>query len=153
MKKVKNTYEILKDIKAVFLSHPDVNEYMYGVYKLGDTKNIKYPIVALTKENISNVNNSILSMTFNILYADRLTDSRDNMEYIEATGESVILECLNYIRNCGHKIGITDVFSIRPFTEQFADNCAGVVTTITIQFPSFIGQCDWIKVDECLKCK
>lgn len=153
LKQIKNTYELQKDIEGVFRSHPDVNKVLYGVWRMGDEENIPYPLVAITKNNLSTVNDSLLALNINILYADRLTDSRDNMEYIQSVGESVILECLNRIKNCGYKIAQTGNISIQPFTEQFADNCAGsAVTGLTLQIPSFIGQCEWLEVDDCDRC-
>lgn len=151
-KQYKNIYELTEDFRGICLSHPDVNNYLYGIYRIGEKNDIKYSLVSFTLENVMRVSDSLLSIGFNLLYADRLTSDRSNTAFVQSVGTSVILECLNAFKKKGHLIDVQPNYQIRPFTEQFADNCAGVVATVTVQVPSFVGQCEWINVDNCLSC-
>lgn len=153
MRHYKNIYELTEDMRAICLSHPDVNNFLYGVYRIADEKDILYPLVSFTLDNVAHYNDNLISITFNLLYADRLTQDRSNEDIIQSVGTSAIFECMNAFKKRGKALDVQQGYTVRPFTEQFADNCAGVVATITVQAPSFIGQCEWIEVKDCYSCK
>lgn len=145
-----NMYEFVKMVGRVFESHPFVNSFFEGVYKISDSDNVDYPLVALTINNISR-NERTINYNINLLYADRLTDNRDNKLAVQSTGTNVLLEGLNAIDWRIDSLSVTEGYSITPFTEQFADNCAGVFTTVSIESVNPIGDCEWLDCS-CFEC-
>lgn len=142
MKRDYNLLELTNLIRKLCKAHPVVNDFMTSVYRLNDTKDINYPAVALTINNAIPQENTI-NFNINLLYADRLTDNRDNAINIQSTGIGVLIEMMNAI-NENTNVIIPVGNQITPFMEQFADNTAGVFTSITLTVPSYIGNCYWI---------
>lgn len=144
-----NLFELTNLLRNVFLSHPFVNDFMVNKYRLNDTDNITYAACVFTVNSITRQDN-LLSFDTNILYVDRLNDKRDNEMAIQSTGLSVMIECLNAIKE-NTEVAIQTDFTSTPFTEQFADNTAGIFARVTMQVPSYIGNCDWLDPD-CIHC-
>ncbi|MCD8079639.1 MAG: hypothetical protein LUF04_04260 [Bacteroides sp.] len=144
-----NLYEVQKAIRLVFESHPLVNDFLINKYRLNDTDDMKYPGVVFTVNSITR-NDSVLKLDTNLLYADRLTDSRDNEIQIQSTGTTVLMECLNVFYE-HTDIAVTQGYVMTPFTEQFADNTAGIVTHVSLETPSHLQDCYWLDT-ESLEC-
>lgn len=149
MRKDYNLYELTELIKRLCNAHPLVNDFMTSVYRLNDTDDVNYPAIALTINSATPQQNTI-DFNINLLYADRLTDNRDNDISIQSTGIGILLEMLNVIEENANVV-IPTGNQILPFMEQFADNTAGVFTSVTLTVPNYIGDCYWLDPD-CLDC-
>ncbi|MCD8030486.1 MAG: hypothetical protein LUF85_06615 [Bacteroides sp.] len=150
MKKDYNLYELTKMLERICQAHPIVGNFLTNVYQLGETDDITYPVVALTLNNVTRRENT-LDFSLNILYADRLTDNRDNTITAQSVGITVLLEMLNLLHNHTNVIVPGD-YQIIPFQEQFADNTAGVYVPVILKVPNYVGDCTWIDPD-CIECQ
>lgn len=147
--KTYNYFELNELVKSICNAHPLINDYFVNKYRINDSDNINYPVVSFTVNTIRSQEN-ILTFNVNMLYADRLTDRRDNEITVQSTGTGNLIEIINAIRELAPFV-IQDNYSITPFTEQFADNCAGVFATFDIHVPHYLGECHWIK-KVCVDC-
>lgn len=141
-----NYNEFVGMIRRITLSHPLVSNFYTDKYRLNSSDDIEYPAVVMTTNDLS-VSDNVTTISFNMLYADRLTESRENSLEVKSVGCDVLTEIYNAIRNKFDMDGRSPV-RLNPFSEQFADNVAGCVATISVDMPSNIGSCDWIELEE-----
>lgn len=142
-------FEVAQLFRRVAGQHPFVNTFFEGVYRVEDSSNVKYPCLAFTVNSITKQSN-LLVLEVNLLWADRMTENRDNIMTASSVGTEVLNELLNAVDEFTD-ISVQEGYTIRPFWGQFSDDCAGVTTTATIQVPNPIGDCHWLDPD-CLKC-
>lgn len=156
---VKLSYmSLVRLIEAVSTNHENVNSFFLDRYQLSQADDIRYAAVVLTTNSIS-VSDNITTVSFNLLYADRLTVTRCNCLQIQTEGIRILSEIINAVRNLGampenidYAYDITiDEYTIQLFREGFADSTAGAWAQISMSFASEIGSCDWIDKDIC-KC-
>jgi hypothetical protein len=152
MNKGRSLFDIVRLFRNVCTQHPLVNDFFEGVYGISSADNITYSLIALTVQNVTRQSGTspYLTYTVNLLYADRLTENRDNRLAIQSTGITVLSEIINAIESLD-QLTLGGMLTFSPFTEQFADNCAGVVTTLSIQVADPIGDCYWLDT-ECFEC-
>lgn len=140
-----NYAEFLKSLQQICLSHPSVNSFIKGKYRLNSSSDVDYGVIAYTSNTINgNIDgdSNYYTLSFNLLYADRLTHDRSNIDNIHAEGISVLLEILNKINNALEYTSLGN-YTINLFNEQFADSVAGAFVQLTIQIPSHISWCDY----------
>lgn len=127
-------FEFLKTIKNISTTHVLVNEYGEGdIYEHLNSGEHKYPCVFLTVTNIQSSVSSTL-YNFTIFYTDRLVESGNNRTNIQSTGINVIQQILNRIIQEYPTHEVTNT-NFTPFTEKFADMCAGVFCDVTFEDP------------------
>lgn len=142
-----NYYEFLNTLQSICDSHPIVNSFLKNKYSLNAGHDVCYPVIAYTfnnsQRNIAD-NYSYRTISFNLLYADRLTHDRSNMDEIHSVGIDVLTEIENTLYSC-FDYGITGS-TLNLFKEQFADSVAGAVLTINMQMPVNMGECHYFNV-------
>lgn len=127
-------FELLKTIKNISTTHVLVNEYGEGdIYEHLNSGEHKYPCVFLTVTNIQSSVSSTL-YNFTLFYTDRLLESGDNRTNIQSTGINVIQQILNRLIQEYPTYEVTNI-NFTPFTEKFADMCAGVFCDVTFEDP------------------
>lgn len=127
-------FEFLKTIKNISTTHVLVNEYGEGdIYEHLNSGEHKYPCVFLTVTNIQSSVSSTL-YNFTLFYTDRLVESGNNRTNIQSTGINVIQQILNRLIQEYPTFEVTDT-NFTPFTEKFADMCAGVFCDVTFEDP------------------
>ena len=127
-------FEFLKKIKNISTTHVLVNEYGEGdIYEHLNSGEHKYPCVFLTVTNIQSSVSSTL-YNFTLFYTDRLLESGDNRTNIQSTGITVIQQILNRLVQEYPTYEVTNT-NFTPFTEKFADMCAGTFCDITFEDP------------------
>lgn len=151
-----NFYEVTKVLEATSLSHPFVNNVYFNRYKLNKTNDIMYPAVVFLHES-TDISDIYTSITWNILYVDRLTNDRSNIIEIQSVGKQVITEILNTLYASGNFFLEEDAnghfhITFNIFEEQYADNVAGVTANVNISHDSELGYCTFIDYDDCVKC-
>lgn len=127
-------FEFLKTIKNISTTHVLVNEYGEGdIYEHLNSGEHKYPCVFLT---VTNIQSSVTSTLYNftLFYTDRLIESGDNRTNIQSTGINVIQQILNRLIQEYPTYEVTNT-NFTPFTEKFADMCAGVFCDVTFEDP------------------
>lgn len=157
---VKLSYmSLVRLIETISQRHPNVNSFYLNRYQLNQVDNVCYAAVVMTTNSVS-VTDNITTVSFNLLYADRLTTTRCNCLQIQTEGIRILTEIINAVRNVGKDIKNLDYnyeistveYTIQLFSEGFADSTAGAFASVSMSFASEIGACDWIKDIDICKC-
>lgn len=125
-----NLYSFIENLKNVSLAHYDVKEFNCGdVYGVMNKKYHKYPCVVLTVDNIQKGQNDTNIVNGNLFYIDRQLADESNKLYIQSQGVSVLNNIFNKsYQNIGYPF---DTQQFTPFSEKFADLCAGAYCTFS----------------------
>lgn len=125
-------YKVIDTIKMLSLKHPNVNSAHEGnIYDImNGNPQQKYASVVLTQQ--SHTQDVMYDhYSFNIFYVDRLLDDMEsNRVQIQSTGKSMLSNIIRAF--CDEFDAECENITFQPFTERFADECAGVYCTITI---------------------
>lgn len=144
-----NLYTLIEYIKKISLKHPIVNTFFIDRYAIiGNASDIKFPCVTLLQRQHT-ISSTFNTFNFTLLYADRLTEDRDNSIEIQSTGIDVLNEILNYL---SYELNISQPFIVNTFNNQYADLCSGAVVDVSIAVPNVIGECEWFDKPDCSNC-
>lgn len=129
-----NLYKIINTFKHISLEHPLVNRFAEGdVYtNLNEDKEKKYPVINLSIDNIT-VGANFQTVTGNLFYSDRLLDDESNRVAVQSAGMRTLQSIINKIVEEMPWNWTSQTYN--PFTEKFADLCAGVYVTFSIEVP------------------
>ena len=109
---------------------PNINYVNVGnVYDLNSKPDVDYSLIYLTYQN-SEVNENEVRHNIVMFYIDRLTDGFDNRLDIQSDGIKTITNIVNTIVNL-EDVEVDMPMAFTPFNQRFAEDCAGVFTTIT----------------------
>lgn len=125
-------YAIIEKLKMLALKHPNVNSaYEGNIYDIMNANpEQKYASVVLTQQSHTQ-DDTYDHYGFNLFYVDRLVDDmEDNRVQIQSTGKSMLSNIIKAF--CEEFDAECETINYQTFTERFADECAGVYCTITI---------------------
>lgn len=125
-------YSIIEKLKMLALKHPNVNSaYEGNIYDIMNANpQQKYASVVLTQQSHTQ-DDTYDHYGFNLFYVDRLVDDLDtNRVQIQSTGKSMLSNIIKAF--CEEFDAECETINYQTFTERFADECAGVYCTITI---------------------
>ena len=125
-------YAIIDKLKMLALKHPNVNSaYEGNIYDIMNANpEQKYASVVLTQQSHTQ-DDTYDHYGFNLFYVDRLVDNMDdNRVQIQSTGKSMLSNIIKAF--CEEFDAECENINYQTFTERFADECAGVYCTITI---------------------
>lgn len=126
-----NLTELNNFIKTLSLAYPTVRNYGEGdVYEALNSGNNEYPTIFLTISEIS-TNEDITNITATLFYIDRLLDDNSNRLNIQTVGTNALKAILEKATEWS-RINL-ETITYTPFTEKFADLCAGVFAQFSIQ--------------------
>ena len=127
-----NLYQFVKNIERISLLNNGIVSFAEGdVYDLLNHSGQTYPKVVLTLNNITDAEEDRKTVDCTFFYIDRLTDNGDNKISIQSVGITVLNQIKTRLEQEFADWEYTaDQFT--PFTEKFADLCAGVFTSTTI---------------------
>ena len=125
--------DLIKKLEDVAIKQPQVKEIVPSdVYQLNTRADALYGVFAWTQgQHVMNVYEGTTAYTFNLFYVDRLTADEKNKTEIQSVGLQVLG---NILRSFTDYIGVSDA-RFQPFTQRFADECAGVYCTVTLTVP------------------
>lgn len=131
-------YEIVGILKQIALTQPNVKSATDGsIYDIMNaTNSVKYDVVHLSQtKHITDEETDTYG--FNIFYVSRLEDSlEDNRLQIQSIGKEVLDNILRtFCENWN--IDYPEII-FYPFTQKFADLCAGVYCRVEIEVPKAI---------------
>lgn len=104
------------------------------VYRLNACPDAHYGVFAwLQGEHRAGVDASLVQYAFTFFYVDRLTADKANEIEVQSVGMQVL-------QNVAETLKGLDVWPVgdlvfRTFNERFADECAGVYCTLTLEVP------------------
>ena len=126
-----NYYNLLRTLKSLSNTHSLVNDYAEGdVYEYMNSGMHKYPCVFMTMNNITSDTEST-NYAFTMFYIDRLISDGSNKINVQSIGVQVIKQILSKLFDIYPEIEISST-EYTPFTEKFADDCAGVFCQISL---------------------
>lgn len=126
-----NYYNLLRTLKSLSNTHSLVNDYAEGdVYEYMNSGMHKYPCVFMTMNNITSDSEST-NYNFTLFYIDRLISDGSNKINVQSIGVQVIKQILSKLFDIYPEIEISST-EYTPFTEKFADDCAGVFCQISL---------------------
>lgn len=125
-----NLYQAIKHIKDTAGKSVFVQSVKEGdVYENLNSTQQKYPVINVTVDNIGAGSADNSAIALNIFYIDRLEDANENKAEVQSMAVTVLSQILTELE---------DTFDVTPktfypFTEKFADLCAGCYCTCTLE--------------------
>lgn len=112
------------------------------VFRLNNMPAVKYGVFAFTQgQHSSTTEEAFTSYRFTLFYIDRLDENRSNQIQIQSTGERTLRNILLVLAEQGIEVGS---YTLQPFNQKFADECAGVYCEVGLSVPNE-GTCpDWV---------
>ena len=129
-----NLLQTIHAVEAVASNQPTIRTIVQNdVYRLNALPGVRYGVFAwLQGEHRTEPDASLMNYAFTFFYVDRLTFDKGN----EVEVQSVGIETLENILLTLEKAGIVaGEHTFRTFNERFADECAGVFCSVTLEVP------------------
>ena len=119
-----NIREFSNAVGLIALNYPTVQEYSEGdIYNYLNTGEHKYPCIFLTIESVEEGELNSQTLTGSLFYVDRLLNDSSNRLMVQTAAISTLKILTGKIAD--NISGEMEVVSYQPFTEKFADWCAG----------------------------
>ena len=119
-----NIREFSNAVGLIALNYPTVQEYSEGdIYNYLNTGEHKYPCIFLTIESVEEGELNSQTLTGSLFYVDRLLNDSSNRLMVQTAAISTLKILTGKIND--NISGEMEVVSYQPFTEKFADWCAG----------------------------
>lgn len=126
-----NLFQLIHTIKNTAGKANLVNSVKDGdVYENLNSGTQTYPVVNVTIDNITKEENGTSNVTMNIFYIDRLEDNCRNKTQAQSSAVTVLEQIMNRLED-EQAFDFTSK-TFYPFTEKFADLCAGSYVTCTL---------------------
>lgn len=122
-------------INAAGEAQPSVRTVVpLDVFRLNTMPDARYGVFAWTQQQHRiDVERGFARFAFTLFYVDRINDSRDNEIIVQSTGVSTLANVIRTVIASGVDMDGEALF--QPFTQRFADDCAGVFTNVTFFVP------------------
>lgn len=129
------TYTLLQTVKALenaAASEPPVQMIVRNdIFRLNQCPNAKYAAFGWLQGEHQDAG-ELMRFNFTLFYVDRLRFDKANELEIQSVGIQVLGNILGKVNELGLE---PDGISYRTFNQRFADLCAGVYTTVTLEVP------------------
>ena len=126
-----NLFQLIHTIKNTAGKSNLVSSVKDGdVYENLNSGSQTYPVVNVTIDNITKDETGTSSVTMNIFYIDRLEDNNRNKTQVQSSAVTVLEQIMNKLED-EQAFDFTSK-TFYPFTEKFADLCAGSYVTCTL---------------------
>ncbi len=135
--------ETIRTIETIALQQAAVHTVVENdVFKLNDMPNVKYGVFAFTQgQHTSTTEGAFTTYGFSLFYIDRLNEDRSNQIQIQSTGERTLRNILLILADQGIE---SSQYTIQPFNQRFADECAGVYCDVSLSVPNDSTCPDWV---------
>ena len=126
-----NLFQLIHTIKNTAGKSNLVSSVKDGdVYENLNSGTQTYPVVNVTIDNITKDEKGTSNVTMNIFYIDRLEDNNRNKTQVQSSAVTVLEQIMNKLED-EQSFDFTSK-TFYPFTEKFADLCAGSYVTCTL---------------------
>lgn len=127
-----NLFQLIHTIKNTAGKANLVSSVKDGdVYENLNSGTQTYPVVNVTIDNITKDETGTSNVTMNIFYIDRLEDNNRNKTQVQSSAVTVLEQIMNKLED-EQAFDFTSK-TFYPFTEKFADLCAGSYVTCTLE--------------------
>lgn len=126
--------DLIRRLERIIAVQPNIHTVVRNdVYKLNSIPSAKYGVVAWTQgTHQMDYRSGMATYQLYLYYINRNTDRPNTETEIVSFGIQILNNIIFTMRQ--EDIFIDDV-QIQPFTERFADDCAGAYATMNIQVP------------------
>ena len=136
----------LKEVITKFLNiaknQANINFVGEGdIYSLNSLPNIDYSVFFVTQQQ-HRQSEDVISYNLILYYVDRLTETGDNTLDIQSNGVILLGNIINTFIN-ENDADISYDITYQTFLHKFADKCAGVYATISVDVANNIGLCNF----------
>jgi len=141
-----NLIDIIKQLEVVLMANPIYNTFNYGsIYDI-DEMDVKYPAIFLNYlVNDITISKNTTVFNFQIIWYEKLKlDNSDMLQIHNDTTESC-KDFVKYITDNQDELGLyfTDTtLQMKPFIEEWNDNCAGCICSIALTKTGSGNSCD-----------
>lgn len=124
--------ETIRIIENVAIAQPSVNTIVENdIFKLNEHPEAKYGVFAFVQgQHGGSVDSDLFTYRFSFFYVDRLRHDRSNQIEVQSVGIETINNILQRLSDLGIESGS---YTIQPFNQRFADECAGVFCTVDLE--------------------
>lgn len=127
-----NLLQTIRTIEKTAGLQPTVSTIVRNdVFRLNAEPSVRYGAFAwLQNEHISSAGTSLITYNFTLFYVDRLTADKSNEVEVQSVGIETLENILRSLPDLGLFPGD---YSFRTFNQRFADECAGVFCTVSLE--------------------
>lgn len=113
------------------MAQPSVNMIVENdIWKLNAEPSAEYGVFGFRQtEHTANINNGWIDYNFEFYYIDRLTNDLSNQIEVQSVGVQTMD---NIVRRLEEEGLMVSEYRCTPFYQKFADECSGVICTLTI---------------------
>lgn len=124
-------YDVIRAIERVASAQPTVNMIVENdIWKLDAEPSAEYGVFGFRQtEHTANIANGWIDYNFEFYYIDRLTNDMSNQIEVQSVGVQTMDNIVRQLADEGLLIG---EYRCSPFYQKFADECSGVICTLTI---------------------
>lgn len=123
---------IIRKIERIAEAQPAIKTIIANdVFKLSQTPAARYGVFSWTQlPHRGGIRSGWITYNFRFFYVDRLLNDESNVADIQSEGVALLD---NVIRQLADQDGVrVDSYTFTPFTQRFADLCAGVYVEVAI---------------------
>lgn len=126
--------DIISEIERIASAHPQIGEVIPDdIYALSTRKDARYGVFAWTQgQHTGDIYQDVTAWSFTLFYVDRLAAGQSNRLEVQSVGCQVLQ---NVARTLAQSMNV-GAYTIRCFTQRFADDCAGAYMTLTVSAPN-----------------
>lgn len=116
-------------IEQVASAQPSINMIVENdVYKLNDCPDALYGVFAFVQgQHSGSISSDFITYNFTLFYVDRMTADHHNQLEAQSVGVTTLDNILRLLDEAGCEI---DSYQFTPFSQRFADDCAGVYVQV-----------------------
>jgi len=115
------------------------------VFVLNTKADAQYGVFCVTQgQHSGSLASDLATYSLTLYYIDRLTADQSNAAHIQSVGHDVLMNILRLVADEGVYVGS---WSAQPFTQRFADECAGVFINVSFSVP-FGDACGYLPEDD-----
>lgn len=124
--------ETIRIIENVAIAQPSVNTIVENdIFKLNEHPEAKYGVFAFVQgQHGGSVDSDLFTYRFSFFYVDRLRHDKKNQIEVQSVGIETINNIMQRLSDLGIESGS---YTIQPFNQRFADECAGVFCTVDLE--------------------
>lgn len=135
--------ELINTLLKTARKQPNIGYTGEGdIYVLNTMKNLEYSVFFVTQQQHQQSEDTI---TYNLIlyYIDRLVEDDANMLDIHSNGIIQLGNIINTFINENDDAVVNYNINFTTFNHKFADKCAGVYATISVDVANNIGLCNF----------
>lgn len=127
-----NLFQTILAIEKTAALQPNIGTIVrQDVFRLNGSPVVQYGAFAwLQGEHTTSADTGLITYNFTLFYVDRLTADKGNEAAVQSVGIETLENILQSLADLGLYAG---GYSFHPFTQRFADECAGVYCSVALE--------------------